>query len=74
MSQMHNEIWHGTKALILICSDTRSDEDDLVTLTDKWDEHWEQDTRGKRREGNIKEKGGTICAIRKDGFSQWEAS
>lgn len=74
MSQMHNEIWHGTKALILIGSDARSDERDLVTPTDKWDERWEQDTPGTGRQGNMKRKDGGLCVIRKAGFSQWEVS
>lgn len=69
MSQMHNEIWHGTKALILICSDTRSDEDDLLTLTDKWDERRERDTQGEKK-GRKHERKGTIYASRKAAFSR----
>lgn len=57
MSQMHNEIWHGTKALILICSDTRSDEDDLLTLTDKWDKQREGDTQGMAKGRKLQRKG-----------------
>lgn len=57
MSQMHNEIWHGTKALILICSDTWSDEDDLLTLTDKWDKHRERDTRRIKKANKLQRKG-----------------
>lgn len=54
---MHNEIWHGTKALILICSDTRSDEDDLLTLTDKWDKQREWDTQGMEKGRKLQRKG-----------------
>lgn len=73
MSQMHNEIWHGTKALILICPDTWSDEDDLLTLTDKWDEHRVRNTQEMKKGRKVK-SAGKVYVSREVAFIQWEVS